>query len=71
MPLDEFIEWFDEHHTISGHPLDDERPLDGILDYTHEQAKEAFARLLDECILLDGCEVRSDTPDGNYIGILF
>lgn len=71
MPLGEFVRWFDEHHTVSGHPLDDERPLDGIIDYTHEQAKEAFAKLLDEYILLDGYEVCSDTPDGDYIGKLF
>jgi len=71
VPLQKVIDIYASHNrTICSLYECELRPLDTIKDLTEEDARRIFTELYDTHTKLDGPEIRQDTPDGTYIGIL-
>lgn len=70
IPLDRVLELTRSTASIWNQPECDLRPGDEIEDLTEEEARQRFVDMYDSNIKLGINEVKEDTPDGVYFGVV-
>ena len=69
-PLEKVLEIIGNEDTLCNQSEYDFRPSDEIEDLTQEEAKQRFVDMYDNNIKMNMKEIRTDTPDGVYFGVM-
>ena len=70
LPLERYIQMRDRGESPWSSDEADNRPSDYIEDVSEEEATRRFNEYLRDCPRLDGSDIRMDTPDGGYFGVI-